>query len=496
MAIRADAGARIGTGHVMRCLALAQAWRSAGGRAVFIMAADAPVIESRLQSEGFMVEHISAEPGGAEDARKTCDIAGLNGADIIVVDGYHFNSEYQALIKASGKCLLFVDDYGHADRYFADLVLNQNIYADEGLYWAREPYTRLLLGSPFVLLRREFWPWRGWGRTVLPKACRVLITLGGSDPDNVTLKVIESLHSLVAEGLEAVAVVGGSNCHCDEIRLACESSPIHLRLVQNASNMPELMAWADVAISSAGTTSWELAFMGLPSLSIVLADNQVRVAEKLSEAGVSTNLGWHDRLSAEALGDALAALLCDPLRRSSMAVAGRQMVDGLGPLRVVSSILEMLIPLRAACRDDCGLIFRWANDPDCRAASFSTGLIPWEEHVRWFEGKLADPDCTLFIALDQKSSPMGQVRFEVKGKVAVISVSIDPCIRGQGMGSLMVLRAAEEIFKRRPISLVNAFIKPENQRSIRAFEKAGFTLAGQEVVKGCQALRYIKERID
>lgn len=479
----------------MRCLALGQAWKYAGGRAVFVMATKEPVIASRLSEDGFDVQHISANPGSDEDAVLTCDLAMSESANFVVVDGYHFGSRYQALIKKSGRRLLFVDDYGHADRYCADLVLNQNIYASQDLYIAREPYTRLLLGSPYVLLRKEFMPWRGWRREIHVMARKVLITLGGSDPENATLKIINSLQHLETKGLEAVVVVGGSNSRYDEIKASLENCSVPIRLVQNASNMPELMAWADVAISSAGTTSWELAFMGLPSLILTLADNQIRVAEKLAKVGAAVNLGWHGSISEEDIGLEVTSLLSDRNQRASMASVGQRLVDGLGSMRVIAFLLEGVIHLREACEGDCGLIYKWANDPDARAFSFSTDFISWEEHVKWFMERLQNPNCTLFIALDSEGRPLGQVRFELNGSDATISVGIDSDFRGRGMGILVVLRAVEEIFKKRPISRINAFIKPENLRSIRTFEKAGFSRAGAETVRGNEALHYIKDRI-
>ena len=160
--IRADASTRIGTGHVMRCLALAQAWEDSGRRAAFAMGMDAPALEDRLRSDGMEVVHLSAEPGSLEDAEMTADIAQKMGAGWAVVDGYHFGSDYQRIIKESGLRLLFIDDNGHADHYYADIVLNQNLHANEELYRKREPYTKLLFGTEYVLLRREVWPWRGW----------------------------------------------------------------------------------------------------------------------------------------------------------------------------------------------------------------------------------------------------------------------------------------------------------------------------------------------
>jgi UDP-2,4-diacetamido-2,4,6-trideoxy-beta-L-altropyranose hydrolase len=492
--IRADASARMGTGHVMRCLALGQAWKRAGGRAVFALATKEPAIESRLSADGFDVRFIAADPGSDEDAFLTCDLALSESANFVIADGYHFGSRYQALIKKGGRGLLFMDDYGHADRYFADIVLNQNIYASQDLYMAREPYTRLLLGSPYVLLRKEFWPWRGWRREIPLMARKVLITLGGSDPDNVTLKTVKALQHLEIDGLEVVVVIGGSNTHCNDIKAELENCSVPILLVQNASNMPALMAWADVAVSSASTTSWELAFMGLPALVLILADNQIRVAEKLAKVGAAVNLGWYSSISEEAFLQELTSLLSNRSLRATMAGIGQRLVDGLGSVRVISALLEEVIHVREASEEDCGRIYRWANDPDARASSFSTDFIPWDEHVKWFEKMLHSPDCTLFVALDSEGHPLGQVRFELKGNEATISTGIDSNFRGRGLGGLVVLRAVDEIFKKRPISRINAFIKPGNLRSIRTFEKAGFCRAGIEIVKGNEAIHYIKER--
>ncbi|NYT10684.1 MAG: UDP-2,4-diacetamido-2,4,6-trideoxy-beta-L-altropyranose hydrolase, partial [Methanosarcinales archaeon] len=222
LVIRADASTRIGTGHVMRCLALAQAWQDSGRRAVFAMGMGSPVLVDRLTFEGMEVFHLSAEPGSTEDAEQTADLAQSMGSDWVVVDGYHFGSDYQRIIKESGLRLLFIDDNGHVCHYYADIVLNQNLHANEDLYRNREPYTKLLLGTQYVLLRREFWPWRSWKRDIPEVARKLLVTLGGSDPDNVTLKVIQVLQQI--EQLETVVVIGGSNLHYEELSSALESN--------------------------------------------------------------------------------------------------------------------------------------------------------------------------------------------------------------------------------------------------------------------------------
>lgn len=345
--VRVDASTQIGTGHVMRCLALAQAWQDAGGDGIFVMATEAAALETRLKLEGMEVVHLSVQIGSAEDAKETESLARQLCSNWVVVDGYHFGAEYQEIIKDSGLRLLFIDDYGHAAHYYADIVLNQNIYAHEGLYANREFYTQLLLGMGYVLLRKEFWQWRGWQRSLPLVASKLLVTLGGADPDNVTLKVIQGLHLVEREKMEVVVVVGGSNPHYEQLESASQESRFPICLESNVTNMPELIAWADVAITAGGSTSWELAFMGLPSVILVLAENQRLIAEKLGGMGVAMNLGWHENISHGEIAKAItslsfanAQLLVLAEKRKEMTRKGQELVNGYGAARVVAMLAE------------------------------------------------------------------------------------------------------------------------------------------------------------
>jgi UDP-2,4-diacetamido-2,4,6-trideoxy-beta-L-altropyranose hydrolase len=246
--IRADASPLIGTGHVMRCLALAQAWQANGELIIFLMANKAPVLAERLNCEGFQVVYVPYSIGSAEDAQGAIDLARQSNAGWIVIDGYQFGAEYQCKIKEAGFRLLCLDDYGHAERYDADIVLNQNISAHPNLYRNRKPYTQLLLGTPYALLRQEFWQWRGWNREVSAIATKILVTLGGADPDNVTLTVIQALQKIDLLGIEAIVVIGGSNPYGDLLEQTVRTTQIPIQLLKNVQNMPELMAWAEIAI--------------------------------------------------------------------------------------------------------------------------------------------------------------------------------------------------------------------------------------------------------
>ena len=332
--IRADANARIGTGHLMRCLALAQGWKARGGQATFITACESDGLRRRLSDEGFQVITLERSHPDPTDWEITSQVLAAHPDSWVVLDGYHLDPTYQRQIKQAGHRLLVIDDMAHLSHYYADVVLNQNINAEQ-LRYRCEPYTRLLLGTRYVLLRSEFLAWREWQREIPKVARKVLVTLGGGDPDNQTLKVIRALQQVDVDGLEAVVVVGASNPHFRGLQSAVRNSQFAIRLVQNVTSMSELMAWADIAVSAGGSTCWELAFMGLPTVVLVLAENQQGIAAGLGKAGVVLNLGWYTETSVTQIARTLLGLLEDRGSRRQMSQRGRELVDGLGSERVV-----------------------------------------------------------------------------------------------------------------------------------------------------------------
>src|SRR5262249_39639783 len=151
--IRADGAARIGSGHVMRCLALGQAWQDAGGAVTFLMASSTPALQTRVAVERMTARPIEAEPGSPADLRQTLEASRALQPSWLVLDGYHFDAQYQRALKEAGLRLLVFDDYRHAGHYCADLVLNPNPGASPHQYERREPHTQLLLGPRYAQLR-------------------------------------------------------------------------------------------------------------------------------------------------------------------------------------------------------------------------------------------------------------------------------------------------------------------------------------------------------
>lgn len=334
--IRADAGPQIGIGHLMRCLALAQQWLVSGGEAIFLSHCEGPALRQLIESAGISFLPVAQPYPDTADSQTMLSALERIAPDWVVLDGYQFDTAYQRDIRRAGARLLVVDDMAHLPFYYADLLLNQNINADQLTYHIESDAT-LLAGSRYALLRPEFLAWRNWKREIPKKACKLLVAMGGSDRDNVTLKVIEALLQLKDPSIAVRIVVGPANPHLQVLRDTIGGST-GLQLLTSVTDMPTLMAWADLAISAGGSTCWELAFMGLPSLVVVLADNQRGIAETLEASGIAANLGEAMPLSASEIGHAITGLINSRAKRTEMSELGRQLIDGRGAERAVAAI--------------------------------------------------------------------------------------------------------------------------------------------------------------
>jgi len=342
LVIRADAGIRMGTGHVMRCLGLAQAWQDRGGHVAFAIAACPAEIEERLRAERVDVVRLNVEPASEADARATVDAAKVRESSWVVVDGYHFDARYHEAIKTLGMQLLVLDDFGTLEHYWADIVLNQDPIAEARLYDRRERYTRLLLGTQYTFLRREFRRHVRPSRQIPTVARRLLVTLGGSDPDNVTEKVIAALNGVNVDDLETIVLVGPGNPHGVRLHTAAASCGRMIRLLRNPPNIPELMAWCDLAVTAGGSTIWELAYSYVPCIVLLVAENQEPAMGLLHDRGACLRLGSGNLIAPADLSAAITELCHDATRRTALGAQLGATADGRGAERVCAAMMETL----------------------------------------------------------------------------------------------------------------------------------------------------------
>jgi UDP-2,4-diacetamido-2,4,6-trideoxy-beta-L-altropyranose hydrolase len=462
--LRADAGADLGAGHAMRCLSLAQAWQDAGGRAVLAAAELPERLAARFRREAIDVVALPARDD-AGDGAATAALARRHAAAWVVTDGHRFGPEHHAPIKAAGLPLLAIDDEGDHPAWLADVVLNQNLHATPALYGNAPAGTRRLLGPRWALLRRDFAKQRDRGPTVAGTR-RVLATLGGGDPGPAGRLVGEAL--ALVRAADVTVVVGPADPRPPA------ALPSSARVERDPADMAALMADADVVVAGGGTTCWELACLGAPAVVVTLADNQVPVARALAAAGAVVNLGDATACSAAALATAVNRLLDDPATRAAMAAAGRALVDGAGAGRVVMLLRGERLGLRRIEAGDARQLWEWANDPDVRRASFSPAPIPWDDHVRWLAARLTDPRWMGWMATDAAGISIGQLRFEVDGADATLSVSLDRAARGRGLGRVLIDRGCRDLLQTTVVERVHAWVKPDNAASAAAFAAAGF----------------------
>jgi UDP-2,4-diacetamido-2,4,6-trideoxy-beta-L-altropyranose hydrolase len=334
--IRADGTSAMGTGHVMRMIALADKIRGAGGEACLAAAALDEALERRAGSHGIEVVRGDFVPGSGEDGRWVAKLAAEREIGWVAADGYAFGERFQEAARERGARLLLADDYGHSARYTAEIVLNQNLSADERVYVNRAAQTRLLLGPRYALIRSEFLVRRPDPPPVAECARRILVTMGGADPDNATEKILDALGRVTDPELLARVVIGPSNPNAELLARGTDDPRIELVPARDA--MVELMLWADLAVAGAGITTHELCFMGVPSMLVVLADNQLEVSRTLDHEGAGENLGWHYELDVADVAGRIAELCSSPERRREMIARGRGMVDGLGSARVLEAM--------------------------------------------------------------------------------------------------------------------------------------------------------------
>lgn len=344
LVFRADAGSGIGSGHVMRCIALAQACIADGMKAQFFSRTGSDAIANRVTQAGCTLSVPPEFESAAEDALATLELARAPGrrAAWVIVDGYQFDAKYLDALAGGNVRLAVVDDLAALERYPTDIILNQNIDAEQHSYRAK-PGCRLLLGPAHALLRPEFSAWDAWRRPQAGIASRVLVTLGGSDASEAGARVLTALAAFESR-LEIRLLRGATDAQAASLDVAAQVArsaghDVSLRLY--SADMPSELAWADVAIAGGGTTVWELAYMQTPALLLVLAGNQRANVEGLARAGCAVNLGEWSRIRIPQMTEAIATVIRDRQQRDAMAQKGRRLVDGRGSQRTARAIRDL-----------------------------------------------------------------------------------------------------------------------------------------------------------
>ena len=467
---RADASAEIGTGHVVRCLALAAELESRGLEPWFATRREAGDMTDVVAARGYRVVLVSGTPvdevaavlrAAPRDDRRRPFAA-------LVMDHYGLGAEWLRAARRLATTRFVIDD--PADRRLpCEVLVNSNLGASPDNYAGLvQPATRLLLGTRYALLREAFLAARSRGRRAAGAVQNVLVSMGGGDPFGATAKTVAAVRSaLPAATVDVVlgALYAGEPAFGPGVR-------VHRAV--DAEAMASLVASADLAVGAGGTSSWERCALGRPAVIVRVAENQNANATLLAAAGAAVDAGAAETLDTAVLAATVRELAGDVSRREAMSLRAWELVDGRGAERVANHVDGVRV--RRATMADARLLWTWANDPVTRAVSLDPDPIPYPDHVEWLRARLADRACLLLIG-ENGRGPVGQVRFDAGEDGAVVSISVAPERRGTA-GGLLLASATRRFLARSPQTPLLAQVKTGNAASRAMFEHAGYRLVG------------------
>lgn len=360
-AFRVDASLHIGTGHVMRCLTLADSLRAEGHQCHFICREHPGHLIQKIQDLGFAVHHLPAVsspvPGsipatyaqwlGADwttDAQQTLDLIKTLHLDWLIIDHYALDRDWEQFIQRQHPrlTLMVIDDLANRHHH-CHLLLDQNLGRQASDYapWVGTE-CKVLAGADFVLLRSEFTQLRPYSlaRRATAQLHSILISMGGIDNDDATSLVLRTLEATPMPGsTEITVVMGGGAPHMDKVRALAAHMPYATRVVVNASKMAQLMADSDLAIGAAGSTSWERCHMGLPTLMVVLAANQQPACQALEYQQAALSIGLPADIP-QRLPGLMQNLFHKPQTLKHLSDHAAKLCKNLGSQQIIAQLLR------------------------------------------------------------------------------------------------------------------------------------------------------------
>lgn len=342
--IRTDASVEIGSGHLMRCLTLADQLRGEDAEVAFACRDLPGGMFDLLQARGYRCARLFSTESGAvpqeNDAKATIEAARRlfsGGLDWFVVDHYGLDATWERMLRPHARKLMVIDDLANRS-HDCDLLLDQNYYHDlDRRYQGLVPDTCItLLGPAYVLLGSEFADAKRRLRARDGAVRRILVFFGGSDPSNLTKKTLEALRLLGKPDIEVDVVVGSANPNRIAIQTLCDELP-NVTFHCQVANMAELILNADLGIGAGGAAMWERCCLGLPTITVVFAANQERTTKDVADVGAIEYLGWSDKLGIEDYALAIAGMIGNPQRvgqisnaaLSALKVGGESVMDAM-----------------------------------------------------------------------------------------------------------------------------------------------------------------------
>lgn len=361
---RCDASIQIGTGHVMRCLTLADELAHQGAKCYFICREHEGNLIDFITQKGYEIYKLEAcslnnsnkdegestlfhsewlGTSQAEDAKQSINIVSDIDPKWLIIDHYALNDYWEQKLRPHCDSILVIDDL--ADRkHDCEILLDQTFGRDKQDYQHLVPdHCKVLCGTTYALLRPEFSKWRQYSLEHRKNNTleHILVNLGGVDKDNLTSKILDTLKQAHLPELSKITIVmGSSSPWIDSVKKKAEQLPWPTEVKADVSNMAELMANSDLAIGAAGSTSWERCCLGLPTLMLVLANNQMNIAHNL-ESIKAVKIVLNDDSLTQMINNYLYELIQSPKKLEAMSQSSADVLDGYGTFKVIEKMKSL-----------------------------------------------------------------------------------------------------------------------------------------------------------
>lgn len=465
---RVDGNEQIGLGHIMRCLTLANRFHSSGFNILFICSISSEKSMSLVNDRHHVIKLISANGTPENDATQCLDIIRNIDVVLIVTDHYMLDYRWENFIYSGSYSLLVIDDLANR-KHYCDVLVDTSygrIPLDyDGLC---NESCKLLLGSDYCLLRPEFRE-SVEAAAIKRQSCEfidtILLNFGATDHKRLSKKCVEIIKLINFKGSIRILLSSASECLSELEYMCANTENVYLHL--DEPDVSSLMISADLAIGSVGTSSWERCCLGLPTIGVVVAANQMNIATQLENIG-AIRLCKVESL-AESLSDIISHMNTSILKK--MSDKSFEVCDGLGLERVVHSAIPstLHVTLQEVSEDDEGILYLWQCEPGNRRFSGTDSAPTREEHHLWFSESLMMTSRRMWIVMFD-GAKCGYVRLDCQTDGEEVSVLISNKYRKLGLA----YSAISQLKTLGRYGVINAKVSPSNLASISLFKKLEF----------------------
>ena len=455
---RADGNSQIGLGHIIRSSALASAIKEDYSCTLLTRCTISEVLKEAADVFAEIIK--LPERDYQEEARLFSEFSATD--DLVVLDGYFFDSFYQEILKEGGYTFFSIDDI-HSTEFFSSVIIN-HAGGLSPLDYKAPPSTQFYLGPSYSLLRPPFLRAAKKRRTMITnKNC--FVCFGGADPENKTLEILKKPN--IRDYFQEFHVVTGSAYEYEDDlkQLSSDKKNISIYSSISSEELVTVMRKCCFAVCSPSTVAYEYMSVGGVAFLEQIAGNQKEVFNYMIEEG----LGFP-------IGD-----ICTDTKQARFDLSLKKQAehfDGKSDERFKKIFRQFFygkgILIRRANKDDVEVCFKWANDKTVREQSYTQDPIGFQEHITWFEQKLNDPN-DFFYMMEFEARPVAQIRFHVHDNEAVLGYLADENIRNRGLGTLILSKGIESFVGdyKKTINIVG-HVKESNFASRRSFEKLAF----------------------